>query len=465
MAASFILAHDTGTYSCKTLLLDPAAGVVARSRQHFAPSITQHGRAEQSPDDWWAAFVAATRATLRQAGDVQAGIRAIVFTGQMLGLVPVSHHAALGNAILWPDARAHDQAVALTRAFGGKSACRVLFGAAPGAKDVVPKIVWMRQHDAGRLRSTHCLLDVPGYCAWRATGVAAIDWSGASATGLLDRRSRRWNGAVARYAGVPLELLPPIATPGAHIGGLLPAVAAELGLRPGTPVLCGTGDVVAAALGCGAGEPGLAHLYFGTSGWICSVSKHPGRGVPAILGQRPQRHYLLLQSESVGACFDWLAGILCGAVDDRAFQQLEALVQQAASGAGGTVFRPFLWGERAPFDNPGERAAFRGIGAATGRAELARAVWEGVVLNIRRLVEQMGAAATLPRRVRVCGGAARSDVFVHLLAESLGLELERVHHPGDSVALGAALLAAEGLGLAVAPQVIAVERSWCGRRG
>lgn len=458
MAASCILAHDAGTYSSKTLLLDPLRGVLARSQQYYAPRLARGGRAEQPPDEWWSALTAATHEMLRSAGIERRRVEAIVFTGQMLGIVPVSRDSALGEAIVWPDARAQHEAASLARRLGGKAVCRALFGAPPSAKDVVPKLLWLRRNDASRWRRTRWLLDVPGYLAWRASGVAAIDWSCASATGLLDRRSRGWNRLVARYAGVPVELLPPTATPGARIGALQPAAAAALGLLAGTPVLCGAGDAVAAAWGSGADGLGAGQLYLGTSGWISTVAATPGRGAPALHGCRAGRFHRILQSESVGACLDWIAEVLCCTDGDRAFQEVEALAAAARSGAGGTLFHPYLWGERAPLDDANARAAFSGIGAGTGRAELARAVWEGVALNVRRLAEQLRKAGTLPHRVRACGGAARSDLLLQLIADTSGLELERVTDPTDTVALGAALIAAGGLGVAVDRGVITVDR-------
>ncbi len=143
-------------------------------------------------------------------------------------------------------------------------------------------------------------------------------------------------------------------------------------------------------------------------------------------------------------------------------------VTQAPAGSNYLLFTPWLCGERAPIADCDVRAAFLNLSAVHAREHLLRAVYEGVVYNIRWIVDvvENGFGFSLPR-LRVIGGGARSIPWMQILADVTGREVETVRDPQEAGAVGAALVA--GIGLGIYPgfealkQVVGVERVFAPR--
>jgi xylulokinase len=122
------------------------------------------------------------------------------------------------------------------------------------------------------------------------------------------------------------------------------------------------------------------------------------------------------------------------------FESLVAEAEAVEPGAGGVLFLPYLTGERTPHADPDVRGAFVGLGADHGRCHLIRAVLEGVAYGLRDSLELLGDLGQKPASARVSGGAARSPVWLKIVASVLGIPLERLAVE-EGAAFGAALLA------------------------
>jgi xylulokinase len=125
---------------------------------------------------------------------------------------------------------------------------------------------------------------------------------------------------------------------------------------------------------------------------------------------------------------------------DLSFEDLTAEAAAREPGADGAVFLPYLQGERTPHADPGATASFSGLTLRHGRAELARAVLEGVAYGLRDSLELLRALGVEPTAGRASGGGARSRLWLEIVASVLDLPLERCAVDEGS-AYGAALLA------------------------
>ena len=115
-------------------------------------------------------------------------------------------------------------------------------------------------------------------------------------------------------------------------------------------------------------------------------------------------------------------------------------------GSRGLIFLPYLATAATPHWNPHARAAFLGLSFAHGRAELARAVMEGVVLEVRDIVEQWFRAGLELKTLRIGGGATRSALWNQIQADVYGRPVETLQS-SESTGLGAALLGGVGTGV------------------
>jgi xylulokinase len=440
------IGHDVGTSGTKSVLLDDEGHVRSVAMAPHRLEYPQPGWAEQDPEGWLRAAGVTTRALLADAACSADEVGCVAFAGQMLTLVPMDAAGrATRPAIAWMDDRAEAEARHLVRRMGGATVLKLLAGAVPTGKDLVAKIAWLRAREPETFARTRAYGDATSWLVARTTGRVGIDPTAVAATGLLDLKTRELARTLARLAGFPLEWMPPI-TPSTSIAGALRADAAEaLGLRAGTQIATGLADIPAMALGTGATRVGDAHVYLGTSSWITRATKGPapvpGAGVAAIPSGDRAGCLAVGESESAGSSRAWASRLLGTASEE----ELDALAATAAPGARGLLFLPWLCGERAPFPDARLRGGFANLSLEHDRADLARAVLEGVALNLRCVLDAIDPRreiATMP----VGGGGAQSDLWLQILADVTGRRLVRVARPRFAGARGAALVAAVAAG-------------------
>ncbi|MGZ4208545.1 MAG: xylulokinase [Actinomycetota bacterium] len=447
----FVIAHDVGTSGNKAVLADEQGTIVGSATAAYPTFYPGPDRAEQDAGNWWRAVCTSTRAVLASAGVDPEQIIAITFSTQMLGIVPMgADGAVLRPPIIWLDARAGEEARALMRRFGGPHAFAMVAGAELGAKDGIPKLMWLRRHEPQEYAAMKCFLDIDGYLLYCATGRMVMEATSASVFG-TNLKKDRWLTGIMRYAGLDPNKFAPIVASTDVVGGLTDAAAAECGLAPGTPVVAGAGDVPAASIGAGAARPGESHLYLGTSGWVAALTARKPRGkhgMAVIASAAPGVHLLLAEMETAGECLSWIAHELYHDVPtDAAFEAMDSAVARVPAGAHGLLFTPWMYGERVPFQDATVRSAFIGLGVSHTRNDMVRAAYEGVCYHFRLIVESMQHDFGIEMPVlRVVGGGARRDCWMQMLADVTRRSVEVPADPLDAGARGAALIALIGVG-------------------
>jgi xylulokinase len=438
------LGHDVGTSGCKAVLVDRTGRVLASHTSHYPLHHPHPGWAEQDPGDWWAAVGTCSRAVMQGVDPAQ--LRGMAFAGQMLALVPMDRSGTPTRpAISWLDHRAEQQARRITRRLGGATILGMLAGATPTGKDLVAKLAWLAQNEPDVHARTAAYGDATSYLVARATGELAIDPAAAGCTGALDLGRRRWSRLLSRLVRFDASKWPRIVASSARVGGVTAAAAEVLGVPEGLPVAMGTADIPAAAVGAGAVTPGATHIYLGTSSWVgVSLDRQasiPKAGIASVPSAARTGCLLIAESETAGACRDWFAQHF--ELDHAAH---DALASEAPPGSDGLLFCPWLFGERSPFPDAQLRGAFVNVGLEHTRAHLARAVLEGVALNLRWILATIDPVVKRTGGLRVLGGGARSDLWLQILADVTGETCHRVAEPQHAGAVGAALLAAVAVG-------------------
>jgi xylulokinase len=232
--------------------------------------------------------------------------------------------------------------------------------------------------------------------------------------------------------------------------------AGDLGLLQGTPVIAGAGDAACAAVGSGAVAEGDGHVYLGTSGWVGVVTERTPRGkygAATIHSADPDKAFLIAETETAGACLQWIADELYRAEKaDPGVSNIYALLDERVSrvppGSDYLIFTPWMYGERAPVADCNIRSGFFNLSANHTRENMLRAVYEGVAYNIRWIVEIVDKHFRFPLpTLRVIGGAAKSEPWMQILSDVTFRRIEIVRDPQEAGAVGAALIAAIGLGI------------------
>lgn len=449
----YVMGIDISTTSAKALIIDEQGAVLATGSTPQTLSQPQPLWSEQDPADWWAGVVKSIRSALEEARrkvDTFNGsdIVAIGLTGQMHGLVMLDQSGeVLRPAILWNDQRTQAQCEAMTERIGFERLI-ALTGNRALTGFTAPKILWVREHEPEvYARCAHILLP-KDYIRFQLTGDFATDLAGAAGTSLLNVRERQWSDEVLSALDIPREWLPPVHEGTAITGKISEDVAAQTGLRPGTPVMAGGGDQAAGAVGVGAVTPEVISVTVGTSGVVfaplADYAYEPEGRLHAFCHAVPGTWHLMGVMLSAAGSLQWYRDALAPRVS---FDDLLAEAADIPAGSEGLMFLPYLTGERTPHPDPKARGAFVGLTSRHGRGHLTRAVLEGVAYGLKDSFTLIRAAG-LPERytVRVSGGGMQSALWQQILADVLDAPLVNVNTP-EAGAFGAAILAAVGRGL------------------
>jgi xylulokinase len=448
-----ILSHDVGTGGVKAALVHPDGKLQSTVFEPTPVEYPQTNHAEQDPRLWWEAVCTASRRLMEQSGARPAEVLGMTFSYQMLGIVPMDdENHPLRPAIIWLDGRAGEQARQVMRMVGGPRIFASLFGVAITGKDVIPKLLWLKQHEADLYERTDCYLDVGGYLLLRATGRRVCEWSGASSSGLLNLKRKTWDRLLMRIFGLPGGKFPELVRATQQVGGLSKQAAAELGLQEGMPVIAGCGDAPAAAVGSGAVGENEGHICLGTSGWVGIITSRRvtgKRGIATIQSADPEKLFLIAETETAGACLEWAASELYGSQPaPQTFALMDADIASTDPGAGGLLFAPWMYGERCPVADECVRSAFINLSKTHERRHMTRAIYEGVAYNLRWMIDSLAEYYKLrPDPLRVIGGGAKGLKWLQIIADISGRRIESVFQPQHAAALGAALTAAVGMGV------------------
>ncbi len=457
MSGRYIISHDVGTGGSKAVLVDTRGRIRASAFEAYEVAYPRSHWAEQQPEDWWHAVTLSTRRLLDQSGTPPDEILCMTFSTQMLGVVPVDGEGhPLRPAIIWLDARAYKQARQIMRKILGPKVFAIIVGAEATGKDVLPKLLWLKENEPDLFSKTAMFLDVNGYLMHRSTGNMLSDWSAASVTGLFDLKKKQWSDFLIRFFGLPREKFPELCCSTDEAGRLTSPAAEQFGLLEGMPVICGAGDAPAAAAGSGAVGEGEGHIYLGTSGWVGVVMEKAftGKsGIASIQSADPAKCFLIAETETAGACLQWIADQFYRTEQldpsvDNVFTLMDETVAQVEPGSDYLIFTPWMYGERSPVADIYVRSSFINLSADHRREHLLRAVYEGVAYNLRWMLEVMSDKFGYSQdTVRAIGGGARGDPWLQIIADVTGKQVEKVANPQEAGAVGAALIAAIGLGI------------------
>lgn len=471
MAPSWVLAIDLGSSGLKVGAVGLDGTILAAAQRELVTDFLPGGGVQQDTAQWWDGVRDGVRELLTQVDP--AALVTVGITGQYASTVPVGPDGtAVGPCLMWADDRAGPYARAT---YGGLAAgykpqavlpwLRYTGGApSSGGADPTGHALLLKNEQPQTYSAARTFLEPVDYLGLRLTGRAAGTPASMVTWWLTDNRPGRplrYVPELVARAGRDATKLPELLASGSRLGGISAAASQELGLPEGTPVVAGVPDLHAAYLASGATEDYAAHFTISTTAWVsCAVPYKKTdivHQIASIPGVRPGQYLVINNHETAGVCLQWLRdGVLAG-MDDTSYDELVALAGQAAPGAGGVIFTPWLKGERSPVDDRRLRAAFLNVSLDTDRADLVRAVLEGVAYNLRWLVEATD--KFVGRRLdplRVLGGGAQSDLWCQIHADVLGRPVDRVADPAIAQLRGAAMYALVSLGRLSLAQVPAL---------
>lgn len=449
----YIIAHDMGTSSDKAVLVDFNGKIVASATTPYKTYYPYPAWVEQDPAEYWQGVIDSNLKLLEKTGIDPNEVKGLIFTTQSMGIIPVSEEGeVLYNNITWVDGRAQKQADGIMKKLGGKRLFTLLAGTPIMGKDVIAKLIWLKEERPDIYKRTKYFLDVNGFLKFKCTGKMVAELSGASSYG-FDLKKKDWL-SVLKLTGLDMKKLPPLVKSTDQVGGLTSEAAEQLGLIEGTPVFGGCDDVQSACIGSGMTSDGDIHIYLGTSAWVCASSKKETafkNGAAAIQSADPNMNLIVGITEAAGSNIEWVMNQFFKKehekYGDDIYRYMDECIAKIPCGSDSLICTPWMLGERCPVSSTTTRATLFNINEEHTREHLMRAVYEGIGYNLRWILENFKKDYKFGcQSFRIIGGGALDDVWMQIIADITGVEFGVLENPRSSGALGGAIIAMIGLG-------------------
>jgi L-xylulokinase len=451
--SELLLGIDCGSTVTKAALFEPDGRELASSSSGTETMALVNGGMERSSEGIWASVVHAVRAVVSDAGISPDAVVAIGCSGHGNGLYALDERGqALPTAYQSLDSRAD----AIVREWDRQGFGERLYEAAwqqawPGQP--LALLEWLRRNEPDTFDAISIVLLCKDFVNYKLTGRAASEFTDMSAAGMLMNADLAYNERLLGLLGLD-ELagkLPELVASTEIMGSLSAAAADEVGLPAGVPVAGGLFDVAASAIGSGGAAEGSLSLVAGTWSINAVVTRQPLIDKTLLMTTAfadAQRWMAIEASATSAANLKWFATeafVDTGADDavESVFERCCNVAESADVRLSSPIYHPFLYGSPT---NPQAKAGFYGIAGSHTRADLARAVLEGVVFGHRRHVDNLFDIGATPTRVRLTGGGARSGFWSQMFADVLGLPIE-IPDAEETGARGAALAAGVGIGM------------------
>lgn len=434
------LGIDMGTTGIKSMLFDTSGRVHGSGYAEYELIFTDAG-VEQDASLWWMHVAQTAREAIANADvppDAVAGVA--VSTQGIAGVLVDRDGMPLMNALSWLDTRSTAEVGELLRHMDAPALFQHT-GKNPGAY-AAPQLMWLKRHCPEIWARAAWYLLPLDFVTMRMTGRPLMDESIACGTLAYDLRRHAFMEELLAAVGLSADCFAPLGSMGNAAGVLTDQAAAQMGLPPGTPVALGAQDQRCAAIGAGI-APGVATISMGTAAAMCMITERcqpdPMRRVTLVCAGA-KRYMTESVVSTAGAALKWFRNTLAPDCDYDGISRLAAGVP---IGANGVMFYPNL--------SKGEAAgSFTGLRLSSTRADMARAVLEGVAFALMRGLRDHERCVGPCQEIHIFGGGARSEVWRQILADMTGkpVLLPATHETG---CLGAAILAACGAGYIADP--------------
>lgn len=455
-----IIAYDLGTGGIKASLFTIEGVSLADAFEQYDAVYKSGGVHEQSPALWWNGILSSTRHLMQKTATPPADVVGISISGHSLGVVPVDREGNLLRECtpLWSDTRAVKQAEAFFTKIPYEQWYMTTGNGFPAECYSVFKIMWYRDNEPALYEKAYKILGSKDYCNLKLTGRMCTDQSYASGSGVYDLKQRCYMDTLIAAAGVRKELFPELLQSHEVVGTLTPEAAAALGLTTNVRVVAGGVDNSCMALGAKGIKNGRAYLSLGSSSWIAVVGDQPLLDFtykPFVFAHVVEGLYASATSIfAAGSSFRWVRDTLCpdlvaqearGEVAD-AYIEMNKLAARSPIGANGVLFNPSLAGGAMIEETKNIRGGFLGLGLSHDRCDLIRASLEGITYNLYYALTILEKYQDKLPELLLVGGGSKSPFWRQMFADVFDMRILKTSIDQNAASLGAAALAAYGLG-------------------
>lgn len=455
MSTKYVIGVDIGTTSTKSVLFQVDGTVISSSSVEYPLLSPAPDAAEQDPEEIFQAVIKSIKQTIQSSHVAPTDILCVSFSSAMHSVIAVDKKGRpLTKCITWADNRSSMWAEKIKNEMNGHQ-IYLRTGTPIHPMSPFSKLTWLRHEHQELFSRSYKFISMKEYVFYKLFKKYIIDYSIASATGMFNLTSLKWDEEALAVAGVTeKQLSEPVPTT-YRLTGMDETFAREMNLPTDIPFVAGAGDGVLSNLGVNAIEPGAVAVTLGTSGAIRTVTDRPvtdpqGRIFCYAL---TEDHWVIGGPvNNGGMIFRWVRDQLCSSEMETALRlgkdPYEVLTEMAARvkhGSDGLLFHPYLAGERAPLWDANARGSFFGLGLYHKKEHLIRAVMEGVIFNLYTVLIAIKERIGEPEKIQATGGFARSELWRQMMADIFNREVY-VPESFESSCLGAAIIGLYSLG-------------------
>ena len=432
---------DLGTSAVKLILMNENGEIKNTISKKYPLDFPKSGWSEQNPEDWYKQSIEGIKELIKPFD--KSKVAGISFGGQMHGLVLLDKDdEIIRPAILWNDGRTIKETEYLNEVIGKKTLSSYTANIA-FAGFTAPKILWVKENELDNFKRIKKIMLPKDYLAYKLSNTFCTDVSDASGMLLFDVKNKCWSKEMLTICGVNEEQLPEIFESFEVVGNIIPQLAKELELNEGVKIIAGAGDNAAAAVGTVTVGDGMCNISIGTSGTIFIASEKfavDNNNSLHSFAHADGKYHLMGCMLSAASCNKWwIEEILQTKEYNEELKDINNLANNKV------FFLPYLMGERSPHNNTDARGCFIGMSMDTTRRDMSQAVLEGVAFGLRDSFEIAKSLGIKIESTKICGGGAKSDIWVKIIANVLNINVEKIEAE-EGPALGAAMLAAVGCG-------------------
>jgi xylulokinase len=457
--AEYLLGLDEGTTGCKACVFDLDGKVIGTDYREYPCYYPQKGWVEQIPEDITPALFASVKAAVEASGVDPADIKAMGISsqGSVIGLLDESG-TLIRPFVGWQDLRGEATLAQLDAKLDADTYYKIT-GNPLGSVWSYSKLEWLKENEPENWAKTALFSTHQDYFL-RVFGAEEYwtDLSSASREGTLITDTFEWDPVTHDILGIPISKRAKIALePGKVVGHITAEVAAKTGLAEGTALCVAAHDQNCSTFGGGAVNPGETVMVIGTFGSCFVVLGEPNRDPAGKLVVKPNHGVgnwtIEAFSLTSASAFRWYRDVLADMEKATAaetgrdpYDIITESVAAVPPGANGVTFLPYLQGASGSRQNGLAKATFIGMSLGTTKADMARAVLEGICFEMREIVEAQKQAGIDVTTIRLTGGAAKSPLWCQMLADIFQCPIELLQ-TSETGCLGAALYAGIGVGL------------------
>ena len=446
---AYILAHDIGTSGNKATLYSEDGTLLKSCIYTYPTKYFNDNWAEQNPLDWWKALCESSKKLLCKVNTKELSV--VSFSGHMMGCLCVDKNGIpLRNSIIYCDQRAEDQNQEILNKLDAFDFYKITGHRASPAYSL-QKLMWIRSNEPDIYKNTYKVLNVKDYVAYKLTGNMATDFSDAGGTEAFDIVKMTWSDKILDAVDVDRSKFPQALMSTAVVGQVTKKAEQESGIPAGTPVVIGAGDGCAAGVGAGSHEEGQTYTSIGSSAWVATSTMRPifdkHMRTTTFPHAIPNMYHPCGAMQAAGTSYSWSKKIFYAESGQKnLYDVMNEDAKASAAGANGVIFLPYLMGERSPRWNTKAKGAFVGLKLTNTRADMMRAVIEGVLFNLN-IIKDIYKEYTDISEMNFVGGTAKGDIWRQIMANIYGMKINKPKNITECASMGAAIIGGVGIGL------------------